>query len=156
MLYSAELALPYVIYTFASLSMLCQMVMLTKCSLDKTSERVAKDWVLGVPPTFSFKRKFINFLQSQYHFFGSCIFWTGAWDLFDIFLWERTPTRDIIYGCVTIILTLVFEQLVSRESLIWLASNKDKILPVHELDSVEVEKDTDDSISSDSNGDTST
>lgn len=108
--------------------------------MDTASERISREWVLGIPSTFSWKRKFLNFLQTQYHFFGSCIFWTGAWDLFDIFLWEVSPQRDIIYGCVTILLMFLFEQLVSRESLIWLTSDKSST-PTAELEAVSIVED---------------
>jgi hypothetical protein len=132
MLYTAELLIPYV-----------QFDKISQLRMDKATERVAKEWLLGIPTTFSWKRKILNFLQSQYHFFGSCIFWTGAWDLFDLFLWEASPQRDIIYGCATLIFMLLFEQIFSRESLIWLFSKKTNLKASSELEAVVVNSDED-------------
>eukprot|EP01127_Copromyxa_protea_P022077 TRINITY_DN7776_c0_g1_i1.p1 TRINITY_DN7776_c0_g1~~TRINITY_DN7776_c0_g1_i1.p1 ORF type:complete len:298 (-),score=21.90 TRINITY_DN7776_c0_g1_i1:67-960(-) len=111
-----------VVYIIIGLTMLYTAELLLP--MQAASDRVAKDWASGLPETFSVKRKLLNFFQSQYHFFGSCILWTGAWDLFDLFLWEASPKRDLIYGFVTIALLLFLEQIFSRESLIWLASDK--------------------------------
>eukprot|EP01126_Amoeba_proteus_P048660 TRINITY_DN5643_c0_g1_i2.p1 TRINITY_DN5643_c0_g1~~TRINITY_DN5643_c0_g1_i2.p1 ORF type:complete len:109 (-),score=18.70 TRINITY_DN5643_c0_g1_i2:55-381(-) len=84
------------------------------------------DWLLGIPQSFCLKRKFCHFLQSQIFFFGSTFFWAGAWNLFDIYLWDSSWKRDLIYGVVTMILIFIFEAVLSRESLIWLMMDNTK------------------------------
>jgi len=49
-----------------------------------------------------------------------CIFWTGAWNIFDLFVGRINLRRDLIYTFGSVVILFFLEELLSYESLLWI------------------------------------
>jgi len=55
-------------------------------------------------------------------FVGYLFMWVGAWDYIDVHLIPEDVTRDSLYVCAPVVICFIFEEILSQESLYYMAA----------------------------------
>jgi len=92
-------------------------------NLDKSYNIMCEKWQHGIPKKFGWNRKLQSYLRKSLSFVGYLFAWVGAWDYIDTRLISETGLRDTFYVVIPIFICFIFEELLSQESLYYLAAH---------------------------------
>eukprot|EP01123_Difflugia_compressa_P014663 TRINITY_DN7895_c0_g1_i1.p1 TRINITY_DN7895_c0_g1~~TRINITY_DN7895_c0_g1_i1.p1 ORF type:complete len:201 (-),score=28.65 TRINITY_DN7895_c0_g1_i1:91-693(-) len=103
-----------------------------------------QEWQDRLPPYFSWKRKIRSYGISLLHFVAFLFAWVGAWNMFDLYLyncgycWER----EIFYIVIPSVVLFLFQEFMSKESLIWMAAKGDPFRPRYDIESQDLKEES--------------
>jgi len=92
-------------------------------NLDDSYNEMVEAWAKGLPKNFGFYRKIKNLIRKMLSFVGYLFVWVGAWDYIDVQFIEEDISRDALYLSLPIIISFIFEELLSQESLYYMAAH---------------------------------
>eukprot|EP01125_Pyxidicula_operculata_P010283 TRINITY_DN3389_c0_g1_i1.p1 TRINITY_DN3389_c0_g1~~TRINITY_DN3389_c0_g1_i1.p1 ORF type:complete len:200 (-),score=32.37 TRINITY_DN3389_c0_g1_i1:66-665(-) len=109
---------------------------------ESPSFEAANAWSEGhIPATFEWRRKFKNYLVSMVHFLAFLFVWVGAWNVFDLYLyncgycWER----ELWYITIPAVLLFIFQEFLSKESVLWMCAKGNPFSARYDIESQDEE-----------------